>query len=96
MEKPHPRPMGSGMRKNWIKENNIELEWLDDLGVYYGESSNENGVQSVWMEEEKSLGLKVDLINEYDLAGAACWKLGFEDRSIWGNRVSGKIETVNS
>ena len=69
--------------KNWIKENNIELEWLDDLGVYYGESSNENGVQSVWMEEEKSLGLKVDLINEYDLAGAACWKLGFEDRSIW-------------
>ena len=39
--------------------------------------------QSVWMEEEKSLGLKVDLINEYDLAGAACWKLGFEDRSIW-------------
>ena len=69
--------------KNWIKENNIELEWLDDLGVYYGESSNENGVQSVWMEEEKSLGLKVDLINEYDLVGAACWKLGFEDRSIW-------------
>ena len=69
--------------KNWIKENNIELEWQDDLGVYYGESSNENGVQSVWMEEEKSLGLKVDLINEYDLAGAACWKLGFEDRSIW-------------
>ena len=69
--------------KNWIKENNIELEWLDDLGVYYGESSNENGVQFVWMEEEKSLGLKVDLINEYDLAGAACWKLGFEDRSIW-------------
>ena len=69
--------------KNWIKENNIELEWQDDLGVYYGESFNENGVQSVWMEEEKSLGLKVDLINEYDLAGAACWKLGFEDRSIW-------------
>ena len=69
--------------KNWIKENNIELEWQDDLGVYYGESSNENGVQSVWMEEEKSLGLKVDLINEYDLVGAACWKLGFEDRSIW-------------
>ncbi len=52
------------------------------MGYIMG-SSNENGVQSVWMEEEKSLGLKVDLINEYDLAGAACWKLGFEDRSIW-------------
>ena len=38
---------------------------------------------SGWRREEKSLGLKVDLINEYDLAGAACWKLGFEDRSIW-------------
>lgn len=69
--------------KNWIEENEVELEWQDELGVYYGQISGENGIQSVWMEEEKSLGLKIDRINQYDLAGVACWKLGFEDRSVW-------------
>ncbi len=35
------------------------------------------------MEEAKSLGLKKDLVNQYDLAGIACWKLGFETADIW-------------
>lgn len=35
------------------------------------------------MEEERSLGLKADLIKQYDLAGVACWKLGFEPAKIW-------------
>ena len=29
------------------------------------------------------LGLKMDLIKKYDLAGVGCWKLGFEPASIW-------------
>ena len=33
--------------------------------------------------EAKSLGLKKDLVNQYDLAGIACWKLGFETADIW-------------
>lgn len=41
------------------------------------------------MEEEKSLGLKVDLINENDLAGVAIWKLGLEPPELW--RVIEKV-----
>ena len=29
--------------------NENELEWLDDLGVYYGESSNEFWMSLNWM-----------------------------------------------
>ena len=35
------------------------------------------------MEEERSLGLKMEQIKSYDLAGVACWKLGFEPKEIW-------------
>lgn len=28
-------------------------------------------------------GTEKDLVNQYDLAGIACWKLGFETADIW-------------
>lgn len=74
---------GMTAAKKWVDENNVELTWQDKVGQYYGEIENENGVQKIWMEEAKSLGLKKDLVNQYDLAGIACWKLGFETADIW-------------
>ena len=69
--------------ENWVEENGISLEWKGELGQYYGETVNDSGSQYIWMEEERSLGLKADLIKQYDLAGVACWKLGFEPAKIW-------------
>ena len=67
----------------WVEENDVELYWQEELGQYYGELATEDGLKMVWMEECVSLGLKKDLITEYDLAGIACWKLGFEPEAIW-------------
>ena len=69
--------------KKWIEENDVELYWQEPLGQYYGELQTEEGLKQIWMEEETSLGLKMDLIKKYDLAGVGCWKLGFEPASIW-------------
>ena len=75
--------MGIERAQNWIEENQVELYWQDSLGQYFGECAVEGGSQYLWMEEERSLGLKMDLIRENDLAGVACWKLGFEPEEIW-------------
>ncbi len=69
--------------KKWVEDNNVELTWKEDLGQYYGEVYNADGEQYIWMEDERSLGLKIDKIREYGLAGVACWKLGFESADIW-------------
>ncbi|MBC9783116.1 glycoside hydrolase [Heliobacterium chlorum] len=37
----------------------------------------------VWYENARSTGYKLDLVNQYDLAGVAIWRLGFEDKSFW-------------
>ena len=70
--------------KNWIEEHQVELTWQEETGQYYGELQTEEGLKRVWMEEETSLGLKMDLIRQNELAGVACWKLGFEPASVWG------------
>ena len=75
--------LGIARAKEWAVENNVELFWQEELGQYYGELKTEEGTKKVWMEEERSIGLKMDLIRKYDLAGVACWKLGFEPAELW-------------
>lgn len=75
--------LGIAAAKDWIEENQVELYWQESLGQYYGELEIDDGMQYIWMEEEDSLKVKMDLIKEYDLAGVACWKLGLEDEAAW-------------
>lgn len=75
--------MGIQKAKNWIEENQVELYWQDSLGQYYGEKGIDGGTQYLWMEEERSLELKMEVIRQNDLGGVGCWKLGFEPASVW-------------
>ena len=74
---------------NYIPEN-VVVQWLEDEKQYYFEYT-ENGVTyKMWIEDEQSITYKLELINKYNLAGAAFWRKGFEDESIW-NIVEQKL-----
>ena len=69
--------------RQWVADNHVELAWDEGLGQFYGSTVNGNGEQYIWMEDEKSMALKIGLVKDFDLAGVACWKLGFESSDIW-------------
>lgn len=75
--------MGIAKAKEWVRENNVELYWQEELGQYYGELDQGDEKYYIWMEEEESIGKKMELIHQNNLAGVACWKLGFEPAGIW-------------
>ena len=78
------KAMGMEAASQWVQDNHVELTWLEDVGQYYGELEGEDGSkQYIWLEDEKSLALKVDAIDQAGIAGVACWKLGFEPDDIW-------------
>lgn len=77
------KALGIEAAKNWIDENDVELYWQEGLGQYYGELHTPSELSYLWLEEEESLELKMNLIKDYDLAGVACWKLGLEDEEAW-------------
>lgn len=77
------KALGIESAKNWIAQNDVELYWQEELGQYYGELQTSSELTYLWMEEENSLGLKMDLIKAHDLAGVAYWKLGLEDDEVW-------------
>ena len=50
---------------------------------YYAEFENKEGFYQVWLEEEASIEEKAKLLKEYNLAGIASWRLGYEKDEIW-------------
>lgn len=68
----------------WAQQNGIKTDWDASLGQYKGSVETHEGTLSIWLEEEKSIEEKMKLINSYDLAGVAEWRLGFERSSVWG------------
>lgn len=77
------KALGIADAKEWVKANNVELYWQEELGQYYGELNRGDEKHYIWMEEEESIRKKMELIHEYNLAGVACWKLGLEPAEIW-------------
>lgn len=77
------KAMGIAEEKRWVDNNQVELTWQADTAQYYGEVQTSDGAQFLWMEEERSLKEKMNVIRQNDLAGVACWKLGFEDSAAW-------------
>lgn len=67
----------------FIRNNNMELEWDDVVKQFVGRKQIGNDNVSIWLENAESLKHKVSLATKYDLAGVASWRKGFETTDIW-------------
>jgi spore germination protein YaaH len=67
-----------------IAENRAAKIWDSVSGQYYATYQKDGATYKIWLEDENSIKLRVELANKYDLAGVASWKLGFEKPGIWG------------
>ena len=74
---------GMSRGESILKERDIEPQWLDEIGQYYGEFKEDHKTYKIWLEEERSIEEKVKLVNKYNLAGVAGWKRGLEKKEIW-------------
>ncbi|MBO5349490.1 MAG: hypothetical protein J6A89_06720 [Clostridia bacterium] len=63
--------------------SDLEVQWLEDSKQNYIEYNKNNVTYKMWIEDEQSISEKLNLVNKYNLAGAAFWQKGYEDESIW-------------
>ena len=81
------RSLGMNYAYRLFTENGAEFVWQEDLGCYYGEYDIvEDGVKKkyrTWLEDERSIAAKLEIVKEYDLAGVCAWVRGLEKAEIW-------------
>lgn len=82
-EKVTSETAGIAAAKQWIARHNVNMEWDEECGQYYGSVGSEDSLTELWQEEERSLALKMNAIKEADIAGVAGWKLGMDSEEIW-------------
>ena len=66
-----------------IAEYGLTPVWMEDIGQHYIEYERDGVRRRVWVEDAKSLSLKVAMVGKYNLAGVAAWRKGFEKPGIW-------------
>ena len=66
-----------------VLPDSVERKWDENLKQYYVEYVEDGSTYKMWIEDEKSIEAKLNLIEEYNLAGAAFWEKDMEDSTIW-------------
>ena len=66
-----------------LRETGAGLQWLGDIGQNYFQYTSGDLNYRIWVENERSIALRMALINRYRLAGAAFWRKGFEKPEVW-------------
>lgn len=69
--------------KKWMDDNISNPTWQEDIGQYYGETKKNGILYKMWLEDETSIELKLKLLQNYKLAGAAFWSSDLDNTSIW-------------
>ena len=71
------------MAQQYIKEHGIATVWDEETCQNYGEYQSGDNYFQVWLEDEQSMQVKLNIMSKYNIAGVAEWKLGFEEPGIW-------------
>lgn len=68
---------------NVLKDNGVTVTWDEATGYNYGEFKADGAKYRMWLEDAKSIELKLKAITEAKVAGVAGWKLNLESSDIW-------------
>ena len=62
---------------------NAEPVWNEETGCNFVYYEYNNTRYLMWLEDKDSIKRKIELANEYEVGGIACWKLTMENADVW-------------
>lgn len=69
--------------QEYVAAHGISVEWNEETCQNYGEYTAGSTLYQVWLEDEQSMEVRLNIMSKYGIAGVACWRLGFEMPEIW-------------
>lgn len=75
--------VGMAVAEEYAATHNMEVEWDGTTCQDYGEYQKGDTLYQVWLENERSIETKLNVMENYGIGGVAGWRLGLEKPEIW-------------
>jgi spore germination protein YaaH len=75
--------VGMELAQQYIEDHAITTRWDEETCQNYGEYQSGDTYCQVWLEDAESIQVKLNIMENYGIAGVAEWKLGFETSDVW-------------
>lgn len=69
---------------DWIATYGASVTWDETTCQNYAQLQGSSTYYQIWLEDSESLQVKLNIMNNYGVAGVAAWRLGYETSDIWG------------
>ena len=66
-----------------LAENQVEVQYDEATGQNYGQYEKDGSLYRIWLEDEQSMASRMEIAQNYDVAGISGWKRGLEKEQIW-------------
>lgn len=71
------------MAQDFVENHGIAVRWDETTCQNYGESQEGDTLYQVWLEDADSIRVKLNIMENYGVAGVAAWRLGHETANVW-------------
>lgn len=75
--------MGMKRAEEFLAEKGVGGEWDETTCQNYVTYTEEGITYHMWLEDERSIETKLNVMKNYDIGGVSGWRLGFEKEAVW-------------
>lgn len=66
-----------------VTDAKADVTWDEERGLEYAEYTKDGVLHKIWLENARSLGIKLKEVSSGNMAGVAFWKAGMEKKNVW-------------
>lgn len=75
--------VGMGTAERFLANHGVSAQWDEATCQNYAAFEEGDALYQVWLEDEQSIQVKLNVMTNYGLAGVGAWKLGLDSPAVW-------------
>lgn len=68
---------------DFLKRVQVQPEWNEETCQYYAEWQSGDATYQIWVEDEESIKVKLNVMSTRKIGGVAVWRLGYGTAGAW-------------
>ena len=68
---------------DYVNNMGMTIEWDEETCQNYATKQDGEVLYQIWMEDEASLEVKLNVMKTFNIGGVAAWRLGYETKGAW-------------